>query len=94
MSIEGLASSVVAHGRARVSMAGGFLNVTKRNAGVERGGDERVPQRVWPDPALPIGPVGEVAGGLSGADTRRRCRLGASQCLGASKGSRLRPHPG
>jgi hypothetical protein len=30
-------------------MAGSFLDVAQRDAGVERGGDERVPQRVRSD---------------------------------------------
>jgi hypothetical protein len=30
-------------------MAGCFLDVTQRDSGVERSGDERVPQRVRPD---------------------------------------------
>ena len=56
-----MAPAVVAHGGARVSVAGGFLDVTQRNAGVERSGDERVPQTVGPDA------LGEA--GLSGDST-------------------------
>jgi hypothetical protein len=48
VAIDGLASSVVAHGGAGISMAGCFLDVAQRDTGVERSGDERVPQRVRP----------------------------------------------
>lgn len=46
VTVEGLASSVVAHRGSRVGVAGGFLHVAKWYAGVECGGDERVAQGV------------------------------------------------
>jgi hypothetical protein len=49
VAIQGTASSVAAHGGARVGVAGCFLDVAQRNSGVERSGDERVPQRMRPD---------------------------------------------
>jgi hypothetical protein len=45
--VEGLAGPVVAHGRARVGVGGGFLDVPEWDAGVEGGGDEAVAQAVW-----------------------------------------------
>jgi hypothetical protein len=61
VAIQGLASSVVAHGGARVSVAGCFLDVAQRNAGVERSGDERVPQRVRSDAVGDAGLSGNTA---------------------------------
>lgn len=46
MAIEVVASSVVAHGRAGVGVAGGNLDVAQVDAGVEHRGDERVAQHV------------------------------------------------
>jgi hypothetical protein len=40
VAIQGLASSVVAHGGAWVSVASSFLDVTQWNSGVERNGDD------------------------------------------------------
>ena len=42
MAVEGDASAVVAHGGSRVGVACRFLDVTKGDARVEDGGDERV----------------------------------------------------
>jgi dihydrofolate reductase len=42
--VETAAGTVVAHGRARAGVRGGFLYVPERNPGVESGGDERMPQ--------------------------------------------------
>ena len=69
MAIQGLASSVVAHSGARVSVAGRFLDVTKRNSSVERGGDERVPQRMRPDPLGDPRPPGHATHDPSGSVT-------------------------
>jgi hypothetical protein len=44
--VETAAGTVVAHRCARVGVGRGFLHVPERDAGVEGGGDERVPQRV------------------------------------------------
>jgi hypothetical protein len=41
-------SSAVAHGGPRVGVACGFLDVSEWDAAIERGGDERVAQRVGP----------------------------------------------
>jgi hypothetical protein len=45
-----LRAVVVAHGGARVGVSGGDLHVAQVDAGVEHGGDERVPQHVWVHP--------------------------------------------
>jgi hypothetical protein len=49
-----------------VGVAGGFLYVAQRDAGVERGGDERVPQGVGTDLLVQSGPASDPA-----HDTRR-----------------------
>ena len=68
VAVEGDAGAVVAHGRARVGVAGGFLDVAQRDAGVERGGDERVAQRVRSDSLGDAGASGDAphdpAGGV------------------------------
>ena len=46
VTIEAVAGSVVAHRRARVRVAGCFLHISQRAAGVEGGGEERVAQAV------------------------------------------------
>jgi hypothetical protein len=71
VAIQGLAPAVVAHGGTRVSVTGGFLDVTQRNSGVEPSGDERVPQSVRPDA------FGDA--GLSGDATRQNRRSGRSR---------------
>jgi hypothetical protein len=43
--VQAAAGAVVAHRGARVGVRGGFLHVAERDPGVQRGGDERVPQR-------------------------------------------------
>jgi hypothetical protein len=53
MPVQVLPSAVVAHRGARISMAGGDLDVTEVDAGVEHGGDERVPQHVRMHPRGP-----------------------------------------
>jgi hypothetical protein len=50
VSVEADAGAVVAHGGARVGVAGGFLDVAEWDSGVERGSDEGVPERVRSDP--------------------------------------------
>lgn len=60
VSVEGDAGSVVAHGGARVGVAGGFLHVTQWDAGVEGGGDERVAQRVRSHTFRDSGSAGEA----------------------------------
>ena len=49
VSVERHAGPVVAHGGARVGVTGGFLDIAQWDTGVEGGGNERVPQRVWTD---------------------------------------------
>ena len=56
---RGNACAVVAPRGAQVGVACGFLHVTKGNACVERGGEERVPQRVGTDPFGDPGPAGD-----------------------------------
>src|SRR5262249_23629091 len=47
--VQGPPGAVVADRGPRVGMGGGFLYVPQRNPGIERRGDERVPQRMRPD---------------------------------------------
>jgi hypothetical protein len=49
MAVQAGPCPVVAHGRARVGVRGGLLDVAQRDPGVEGGGDERVSQRVRAD---------------------------------------------
>ena len=58
---------VVAHGGARVGMGGGLLHVPQRDPGVERGSDERVPQRVRAHVLGDPGATGDPADGPGGA---------------------------
>jgi hypothetical protein len=44
--VAGDAGAVVPHRGARIGVGGGFLDVAQRDAGIERGGDECVTQRV------------------------------------------------
>ena len=44
-----------------VGVAGGFLDVAQRDAGVEGGGDERMAERVGPDRLVDAGSAGEAA---------------------------------
>ena len=46
VSVETAAGAVVTHRRARISVRGGFLDVAERDPGVQRRGDECVPQGV------------------------------------------------
>ena len=61
VAVEGDPGPVVAHGGAGVGVAGGFLHVAQRDPGVERGGDERVAQRVRSDPLGDPGAAGDPA---------------------------------
>ena len=49
--VESSAGSVVADGGPRIGVRGGFLDIAERDPGIQRGGDERVPQRVRALPA-------------------------------------------
>ena len=59
--IEGLAATVVAHRRAWVGVAGRFLHVTQRHAGIQGGGDEGVPQGVRSDSFADLGSAGDAS---------------------------------
>jgi hypothetical protein len=48
-------------------VGGGLLNVAQRHAGVERGGDERMPQRVRPYVLADPGAAGDLADNPPGA---------------------------
>jgi hypothetical protein len=50
VAVEGLTTAVVAHGRSRIRVTRCLLYVPEGYAGVERGGDERVSQRVGTNP--------------------------------------------
>jgi hypothetical protein len=58
---------VVAHRGARVGVGGGFLHVAQRDPGVERGGDERVSQRVRADLVVDPCAAGDPADDPGGA---------------------------
>ena len=49
---------VVTHRGTRIGVGGGFLYIPQRHPGVQRCGDERVPQRVGPNRLGDPGPVG------------------------------------
>jgi hypothetical protein len=67
MPVQAGACPVVAHGGARVGVGGGFLHVPQRHPGVERGGDERMSQRVRADMFGDAGAAGDPADGTRGA---------------------------
>jgi hypothetical protein len=58
--VEAGAGAVVTHGGSRVGVAGGVLDVAQWDAGVEGGGDERMPQGVRADLLLGSGRRGEA----------------------------------
>jgi len=49
MAVQRGPSPVIAHRGPRISVRSGFLDIPQRDPGVQRGGDERVAQRVGPD---------------------------------------------
>src|SRR5262245_59025743 len=61
MPVERDSSSVVTHCGAWVSVARGFLNIAKRDAGVERGSDECMAKGVWSDSFGDAGAAGDAA---------------------------------
>ena len=61
VAVEGDSGSVVAHGGAGVGVAGGFLDIAERDAGVEGSGDERVAEGVGSDALGDPGPSGDAA---------------------------------
>ena len=58
--IQRLAATVIAHRCARVGVAGRFLHVTKRDTGVQGGGDEGVTQGVRSDSLADPGTAGDT----------------------------------
>ena len=95
MAVEVLAGAVVAHGGARVGMAGGDLDVAKVDSGVEHGGDEGVSQHVGVHPgdvdAAIFCEVAKPASGAvpvhPGAATCEQDRAAAAVVDGAVDGS-------
>jgi|HubBroStandDraft_1064217.scaffolds.fasta_scaffold07294_8 hypothetical protein len=67
VAVEGCAGSVIPHRGAGVGVGSGFLDVAERDAGVERGGDERVSQSVRSDGLLQSGAAGDPADDPPGA---------------------------
>src|SRR5208282_1819677 len=65
--VQAAAGAVVPHGGSRVSVGGGLLHVAQRYAGVEGGGDERVPQRVRADVLADTGAARDLADDPPGA---------------------------
>src|SRR5271154_4611831 len=65
--VQAAAGPVVSHGGARVSVGGCLLDVTERHAGVERRGDERVPQCVRTHVLADPGPAGALGDDPPGA---------------------------
>jgi len=61
-----LPGPVVAHGRAGVGLAGGFLDVPQGHAGVD-GRDKGVAERVGPDPLGDARLAGEAANAPGGS---------------------------
>jgi hypothetical protein len=53
--------AVVPHRDSWVGVAGGLVNISKRDADVERGGGESVPQSVWTDRLGDAGPLRDAA---------------------------------
>jgi hypothetical protein len=94
--VETAAGAVVAHRRARIGVRRGFLHVAERNPGVERGGDECVPERVRrADHQFACG----IAGLRLRPDLRsdrRDCapRQGSSRSLSVRPARRLAPDSG
>jgi hypothetical protein len=64
VAVERASAPVVAHGGARVGVAGGLLHVSQRHAGVQSTGDEGVAQTMRRDALGDPGPPGQ---------TLRRC---------------------
>ena len=77
VAVQGCPGPVVAHGGPRVGVRGGVLHVAQRYPGVQRGGDERLPQRVRPDPLADCRPPGGPAGDPGGAVAVRPPAVGA-----------------
>lgn len=59
VAVEGSSGPVVAHRGSGVCVRGRFLDVSEWNAGIESGGDERMPQRVGSDALIDPGSSGE-----------------------------------
>ena len=59
--VQAAAGAVVSHGGTWVGVGGGFLHVPQRDPGVQRRGDERMPQRVRPHRFGDPGAAGDSA---------------------------------
>jgi hypothetical protein len=65
--VEAAAGAVISHGGPGIGVRGGFLHVPERDAGVEGGRDERVPQGMRPDRLGDPGAAGHPADNPGGA---------------------------
>jgi hypothetical protein len=65
--VQGCPGPVVSHGCPWVGVGSGFLHVPQGHAGVQGGGDERMPQRMRPDVLVDPGPAGDAADDPGGA---------------------------
>jgi hypothetical protein len=65
--VQGCPGPVVSHGCPWVGVGSGFLYVPQGHAGVQGGGDERMPQRMRPDVLVDPGPAGDAADDPPGA---------------------------
>jgi len=65
--VQAGAGSVIPHRGARVGAGGGFLRIPQRHPGVERGGNERVPQGMRADVLGDPGAAGHPADDPGGA---------------------------
>ena len=79
VAVEADAGTVVSHGRTWISVAGRFLHVTQWHPGVERGSDERVPQRVRADALGDPGPMSDAAHDARGGVTVQSFAIAADK---------------
>src|SRR5439155_159575 len=79
VAVEGDASAVVAHSGARVRVAGRFLDVAKWDPGVERGGDEGVPQGVGTNSFGDPGSAGDTAHDPAGGVAFQAAAVGTAK---------------
>ena len=66
-AVQTAPGTVVSHGGPGISMRGGFLHVPQRHPASQRGGDERVPERVGRDGLADPGAAGSAADDPPGA---------------------------
>ena len=67
VAVQAAAGAVIPHRRPRIRVRGGFLHIPQRDPGVQRGGDERVSERVGRDDFGDPGPAGSAPDDPSGA---------------------------